>query len=103
MIDNKLIKDLSVALKQTFDAYEGIYVYGSQINGMPNKESDIDIVAIANISGRTDRRRLWGIVSQLDYQYGVVLDLHPMTRQELERNHIFYNEVVNKGIFYAAD
>jgi hypothetical protein len=32
----------------------------------------------------------------------MVFDLHPMTREELERNPVFHDEVVNKGIFYDA-
>jgi len=38
----------------------------------------------------------------LDYKYDVYLSLLTYTPDELERNPIFYNEVVNKGIYYAA-
>ncbi|MDR0822886.1 MAG: nucleotidyltransferase domain-containing protein [Endomicrobium sp.] len=99
---NNLVQELKENLQNSFEDFEGLYVYGSQVNGTPNKDSDIDIVAIVDAPDREKRRYIWGVLSDLDYKYDVVIDLHPMTRQELEKNYIFHNEVVNKGVFYAA-
>jgi hypothetical protein len=40
---------------------------------------------------------IWKIVGKLEYDY----DIHPKTREQLERNYKFYDEVVNKGMFYG--
>ncbi|MDR3243184.1 MAG: nucleotidyltransferase domain-containing protein [Elusimicrobiota bacterium] len=98
----KIVNELNIELKKLFADFEGLYIYGSQINGIPNKDSDIDIVAILDASDKEKRYEMWGKVSFLEYQYNINIDLNPSTRQELERNYIYHNEVVNKGIFYAA-
>ena len=99
---HQLIEELKTALRNSFDDFEGLYLYGSQVNGISNENSDIDIVVIIDAKAKEKRYAIWSIVSLLNYKYDMLLDLQPMTRQELERNYIFYNEVVNKGIFYAA-
>jgi predicted nucleotidyltransferase len=98
----KIVNELNIELKKLFADFEGLYVYGSQINGTPNEDSDIDIVAILDASDDEKRFDMWGVVSFLDYKYDVVIDLQPMTNKELERNYIYHDEVVNKGVFYAV-
>ena len=36
------------------------------------------------------------------YKYDVYIDLHSYTSENLQKNPFYYNEVVNKGLFYAA-
>jgi predicted nucleotidyltransferase len=99
---NEVVQILKTELKNSFNDFEGLYLYGSQVNGIPNEESDIDIVIIIDYSDKQKRGVLWNIISLLEYKYDIFIDVQPMTRQELEHNSIFYDEVVNKGIFYAA-
>ncbi|MDR0822369.1 MAG: nucleotidyltransferase domain-containing protein [Endomicrobium sp.] len=102
---NNLVQELKENLQNSFNDFEGLYVYGSQAKGTAHKDSDIDVVILLKDNDRQKRNIIWDIASQLDYKYydyGMSLDLHPMTREELERNYVFHNEVVNKGIFYAA-
>jgi hypothetical protein len=44
---------------------------------------------------------VWAIVSKIEYNNNIVIDLKPYTYLELKRNYIFCDEVVGKGIFYA--
>ncbi|MDR1195981.1 MAG: nucleotidyltransferase domain-containing protein [Endomicrobium sp.] len=99
---NKLVKELNSLLSKSFKDFEGLYIFGSYVNGQPAPESDLDIVIILDAKNKKMRWAVWEIVSKLEYDYGIVLDLHPMTRQELEKNYSFYNEVVNKGVFFNA-
>ncbi len=105
-MDKKVIQAVEILnkqLKSTFNDFEGAYVYGSIVNGTSQKDSDIDIVAV--FTGEVNREKrmdIWGIIGKIEAELDVFLDLHPMTREELERNPIYYDEVVNKGIFYNA-
>jgi predicted nucleotidyltransferase len=99
---NEIANNLRAHLKNSFNDFEGLYVFGSQVNGIPNEDSDIDIVVIVNYSDKHKRGILWDKISLLEYKYDVFIDVHPMTRKELEHNGIFYDEVVNKGVFYAV-
>ncbi|MDR1326922.1 MAG: nucleotidyltransferase domain-containing protein [Heliobacteriaceae bacterium] len=104
---DEIARKLSTALKETFDDFEGLYLYGSQVRGDATKDSDIDIVAlVGNVDkDRAKRRSVLGLISRFVYDYynyDIDIDFHPMTRQELEHNYYFYDEVVNKGVFYGA-
>lgn len=98
----KIITALKNELKSSFNDFEGMYLYGSHADGTYNKESDIDIVAVFGEENKEKRRIIWRIVSKIEYDFNVDIDLHPMTRQELEKNCIFYEQVVSKGKFYEA-
>ena len=101
---NQMVLELRNALKDSLEDFEGLYLYGSQAKGSAKADSDVDVVVILRGSSVDKKKRwiIWDIVSFLDYKYDMVFDLHPMTMKELERNPIFHNEVVNKGIFYEA-
>jgi len=92
------------ALKESIVDFEGLYVYGSQVRGDATEDSDVDIVVLFG------QRYFWmpeayiSILSELmaDYYEKVSLDILDYTREDLEKNYIFHNEVVNKGVFYEA-
>ncbi|MEI8129459.1 MAG: nucleotidyltransferase domain-containing protein [bacterium] len=98
-----IINILNKALKENFADFKGAYLYGSFAKNTSHPESDIDIVALFGSEPNREKMSIiWGIVGPIEAQYDVFLDLHPMTKAELSRNPIYYNEVVNKGIFYDA-
>jgi predicted nucleotidyltransferase len=100
---NNMVLELRNALKESLKDFEGLYLYGSQARGTANDDSDVDVVIILKEpENKYNRKIIWKIASLLDYKYGMVFDLQPMTMPELERNYIYHNEVVNKGIFYDA-
>lgn len=96
------INTLSKKLKEAFDDFKGAYLYGSKAKGTSTPESDIDIVAVFDKMNRNKRMDIWGIVGKIEAELDVFIDIHPMTRKDLERNPIYYDQVVNKGIFYDA-
>jgi len=105
MIDNKdkqIVAKLKSQFKKEFDDFKGIYFYGSRVKGTYRKDSDIDIVVLFEKVDRDKRMKIWSIVGELEYQYDVFIDLHPMTKEELEQNPFYYDQVVNNGIFYEA-
>jgi len=98
----KIIKKLNNDLAKNFDDFDGIYFYGSRAGEINSSDSDIDIVAVFKEINRSKRMDIWGIIGKIEAEFDVFLDLHPMTKEELERNPIYYDQVVNKGIFYEA-
>ncbi len=99
---DKIIFDLNTRIKQLFSDFNGIYLYGSYANNNTNPNSDIDIVAIFETSlPREKRMDLWEIIGEFEAETDQVFDIHPMTLSELKRNPVYYNQVVNKGIYYG--
>lgn len=96
----QIIESLNQNFKKSFIDFRGAYLYGSQVKG--TSHSDSDIVAVFDAVDRNKRMDIWGIVGKLEAEFEVFIDLHPMTKEELEKNPIYYNQVVNNGVFYAA-
>lgn len=99
---NKIIQELNKLIKEQFPDLKGLYLYGSQVKGTSHKDSDIDVVAIFDEVSREKSFEIGGILCDLEYKYDIYIDLHEYTLKDLERNPYFYNEVVNKGIYYEA-
>ena len=100
-IVDEIAQKLRDNLKDAIDGFEGLYVFGSQAKGDATEDSDIVVL----FSNTADKKApaYYRIVSQIMYDYyGNNLDLHRRTREELERNYSFHDEVVNKGVFYSA-
>jgi len=98
---SKIVKELSELIKIRFPDYKGLYVYGSQVKGDSHKDSDIDIVALFDTTCWQKTYELSEIICDLIYKYDIYIDVHPYTIQDLEKNPVYHNEVVNKGIFYG--
>jgi len=99
----KIIKDLIKKISSKFDDFEGIYFYGSRVNTVYKLDSDYDMVFVFKSDyDFAKERELTGMIIDVELENDIFIDHHPMTKEELERNPIFYNEVVNKGLFYAA-
>ena len=68
-----------------------------------NDESDLDVILIFDQELNYPKQlELAGIIGQIEYENNVFIDHHPMTMEALEKNPIFYEEVVGKGIHYEA-
>ncbi|MEW5820783.1 MAG: nucleotidyltransferase domain-containing protein [Cyanobacteriota bacterium] len=98
---SEIMKELNRLINEKYTDFKGSYLYGSRANGNTKEDSDIDIIALFDEVNRDKEMEIYGLVCDLDYKYGVFISLMPYTSEDLEMNHIFYNEVVNKGIFYA--
>jgi len=103
MKTNILIKDLARELTSNLSKVEGIFFYGSRVQGNYKTDSDFDmIVVFKDDYSIEDEYKLAGIIIKIEIKYDVFIDYHPMTMKELERNPVFYDQVVNKGIYYEA-
>ena len=98
---SEIIKELNRLMNEKYTDFRGSYLYGSRAKGDAKEGSDIDIIALFDEVNRDKEMEIYGLVCDLDYKYDAFISLMPYTSKDLEMNHIFYNEVVNKGIFYA--
>ena len=102
-IVDEIAKRLRDDLKGTVNGFEGLYVFGSQVREAATTDSDIDIMVLFTNTEDKKSHEYYRILSKIMYDYyGNDLDVHQRTRKELERNYRFYDEVVNKGVFYSA-
>jgi len=100
---SKILNLLNNNIKSLFSGFCGVYLYGSQVNGKVSENSDIDVVAVFDFKlTREERMKLWEVVGNIEAEYDVIFDLHPMNNDELKQNLIYYNQVVNKGVFYGV-
>jgi len=99
----KILLDLNNELFSKFDNFEGIYLYGSRAKGNFRHDSDFDIIVLFKDDYSLKiESKLAEIIINIELKYDIFIDYHPMTLKELERNPVFYNEVVNKGSYYEA-
>ena len=103
-IVDEVAKRLRDELKGSIADFEGLYVFGSQVRGDATDESDVDIVVLFGQDSDDLPDSYYDILSQMGYDYydKVFMDVLPYTREELQRNYIFHDEVVNKGVFYGT-
>ena len=98
----KIIQELNKLIKGMYPDLKGLYLYGSQLKGTAHKNSDVDIIAIFDEVSREKTFEISGILCDLQYKYDIYIDLHEYTEEDLQKNPYYYNEVVNKGQYYAA-
>lgn len=98
----EIISELNMLIAEKYKDFKGSYLFGSYARGDYTEDSDIDVVALFDEYDRDKQMELYGITADLDYKYDVVISLIPRTLKELERNCVFHNEVVNKGIYYGT-
>lgn len=99
---SEVIKELNSRIKEKYSDFKGSYLYGSRARGDYREDSDVDVVAIFDEVNRDKEMEIYGICGELDYKYDVVISLQPYTYQRLEKNWVYHNEVVNKGIYFGA-
>lgn len=92
---------LSKALKEHFDDFHGLYLYGVFTDGKNHPDEDIEIAAIFDTEDKHKRELIWPIVGKIETDLDIFIDLHPITMEELKKDEEFYDEVVNKGIFFG--
>ena len=104
-IVDEIAKKLRDALQEAIKDFEGLYVFGSQVRGDATKDSDVDIVVLFGQDSFYQPDAFYDILSQMRYDYYDIIDIDilPYTIKELQQNYSFYDEVVNKGVFYGSE
>ncbi len=93
---------LNKIFSERFDDFHGLYLYGVFTDGKKHRDEDIELVAVFDVENKYKRELIWPIVGKIETDLDVFIDLHPITMAELEKDEDFYDEVVNKGIFFGV-
>ena len=100
---SEIVKELNSKIKEKYSDFKGSYLYGSRARGDYREDSDVDVVLIFDKELDYDAEKsIYGISGEIDYKYNVVTMPLTFTMEQLERNYVFHDEVVNKGIYYDA-
>jgi len=98
----EIIEELNNKLKVSYPDFKGVYLYGSVARGDFSNDSDIDLVALFDEINYEKELAIYGITGDVEYKHDIFFDIQPMTKQDLERNPFYFEEVTQKGMFYAA-
>lgn len=99
-----LLDELSRVLKKKYPEFRGIYLYGSQVKGTFNEESDYDVVYVF------DREIDWrfeyevkDIIYDLELKYELFLDNRIYNHKDIQDPSTpFRLNVKTEGIFYGV-
>jgi uncharacterized protein len=98
-----ILKDLKHLLKTRFNEdLKDLVLFGSQVNGKANKDSDYDILVI--LKDKADwkvEREISDICYEIDLKYNIITDTHIIGEPELStlrgKQPIFVN-AISKGL-----
>ncbi|MBK8800768.1 MAG: nucleotidyltransferase domain-containing protein [Fibrobacteres bacterium] len=79
-------------LSGSFPGLMAVYVFGSQVQGTANPDSDLDLAIL--VEGYADAERLWGISSTLANAVGCEVDLVDLRHAST----VLQYQVLTKGI-----
>lgn len=98
-------KDIAKTLRdklKKYEAFKGLYVFGSRVTGNYTEHSDLDVIAVFEEEPEYEKSlEISGEVNEVEADLDIFIDFHSMTEKELNLNTVFFNEV-KKGWFYAT-
>lgn len=99
---SEIIKNLNLKILKKYNDFKGAYLYGSYAKGTSHKDSDVDVVFLFDSITEDKVSYIYNLLGQSDYENNIITIGLIYTPKDLEKNYIFHNEVVNKGIYYNA-
>lgn len=99
----KIIKSLNQEMSEHFEDFQGSYLYGLFSDFKPHSQEDIELVGIFESENKEKREQIWPIVGKVETEYDVFIDFYPITREELEKDEDFFEDVVIRGFFYKLE
>jgi len=99
----KIISTLNIELSKLFDDFQGIYLAGIYTDYEEHEDEDITLVGIINAEDKDKREYIWRIIGKAETDFDACLDFYPMTKEELENDEEFFEDVVINGIFYKPE
>lgn len=107
MEQDKLIQEIALILKQ--QGVEKLILFGSFAKGNPREDSDIDLLAIADIPADNVRgfriqlkKLLWENLHPYNRSFDLVVDSENRIKDRIRLGDGFYEDIYTKGkIIYA--
>lgn len=102
MVTENLLSEITAILKQF--GIEKLILFGSYAYGMPNKDSDIDLLVIKDIPANETRdfriklkKALWMKFGKLNYSFDILVDNEQRINERIAMGDLFYKEIYFKG------
>jgi len=101
----KIIKDLkSLLVTKLGKDIRDVILYGSQIKGTNDQESDYDVLIVLNRKYNwVQRRIIRDLCYEISLKYDIIIDSKIISLEELENsptgNHPLYLDALNQGIY----
>jgi uncharacterized protein len=99
-----ILRDLkSYLIEQYQDSIKNVILFGSQVKGTANENSDYDVLILLDkdYSGR-DENKILDICYEIDLKYNIIIDAHLLSLKELKsirgKQPIFTN-AINSGLY----
>lgn len=107
MTTDSILSEITATLKQF--GIEKIILFGSYAYGIPDKDSDIDLLVIKNIPENETRdfriklkKALWLKLGKLNYSFDILVDNEQRIKKRIDMGDLFYKEIYSKGkLIYA--
>lgn len=97
---SEVILALSKAFNQTFDDFNGMYLFGTFLDGKMHDGEDIELAAIFNVEDKSKREQIWPIIGKIETEMDVCIDLYPYTEESFKKDEEIYEEIMDEGIFF---
>jgi predicted nucleotidyltransferase len=101
----KIIKDLKSLLATKLGKdIQDVILYGSQIKGTNDKESDYDVLIVLNRKYNwVQRRIIRDLCYEISLKYEIIIDSKIISLKELEKsptgNHPLYLDAIIQGVY----
>jgi len=107
METNKLLSEIASIFRE--EGIEKLILFGSYGWGEPNEDSDIDLLAIKEISPEDVResriqikKMLWEKLGSYNISFDVILDSEDRIKERIQMGDRFYEEIYTEGkVIYA--
>lgn len=107
MTTENILAEITATFKQY--GIDKIILFGSYAYGVPNKDSDIDLLVIKDIPESETRdlriklkKALWLKLGKLNYSFDILVDNEQRIQKRIEMGDLFYKEIYSKGkLIYA--
>jgi predicted nucleotidyltransferase len=95
---DKSIKDYISLILEKFSNIKEVYIFGSQVNGNPKSESDIDLAIIFEEMDDSERFELQVQLMMLASQIDSRIEPHPISLSEFQSGNPFAVEIRKTGL-----
>ena len=97
---DEVIMILSKTFRKRFEDFQGMYLFGTFLDGKSHDGEDIELVALFEIEDQSKREEIWPLIGKIETDLDVCIDLYPYTQEEFRQDEELYDEVMETGVFY---